>query len=737
MHIWKTLSFRLLVCVSSTLVDVSAERAVRQSRGNYAARRLVLTAQELLQAREDERAVKMLETVTERYPKDPIRFEAFLVLGKHYLKKHKELEAITSFRKLKGLHKAGETLTGHNRGLYLQSLYHTGVAFYQLRQYGKAFPVLRRITNEFPNTIWANQAYYFIGRSHFALSNWNKAIDSLNYVGTFVTDEGDALDCVEAGRTFFVKIEDADLPTQHRLGKQITVRLSTGSGDRETAICSPLGEDSEVFIGSLSTEVGEAKPNDKILQVLGGDQITVDYVDDNTEKGEKDVPRKAVVKVVSTAILDFTLGTYEGRAGAAFIGQPCFVAVTDVDLDSTAGQDSLKLKLVSRFIKESETERPSPTLEFNEPQQVDWQIRDEVDMTLSELGTKQPLHTGRFRGKVMLALAGENQKANRTDQILSCRVEDEVVAIYVDELHIGGNSPREVVARVKVAGELQNRPRATQPYVSDPVLKARKHLVEGEAFLELGRIFKGMGLEAGASEKCDLGLLLIDGIVTTNVSIPSSIRERAFQVKWNLEITKGDFRSAMATCRAFNNLFPDSPYVDAALMGMGRVKFEEADYDTALMFFRQVLALKTSEAKAEAQFMIAQSTERTELIQPDDSDEKSELTAKTITQYQLVADRYPESPYAGKALAKVIDYYVNTRDYAQADEMLSQVFKDYPDAQFLDQMLLKWTIVAYRMGDFRKSHQKCSRLIFEYPNSSFAEEAKKILPRIERKLKQD
>ncbi|MDA1143132.1 MAG: outer membrane protein assembly factor BamD [Planctomycetota bacterium] len=736
MHIWKTLSCLALVCVCSGRNEVDAQRAVRQSQGNYAAKRLILTAQELFQTHEDDRAVKMLETVIERYPKDDARFEAFLLLGKHYLDEHKELEAISHFKKLKSLYKPGETLTGENLSLYLQSLYHTGVAFYQLRQYGQAFPVLRRITNEFPNTIWANQAYYYIGRSHFALSNWNKAIDSLNYVGTFVTDEGEALEHVEAGRTFFVKIEDADLPTQHRLGKQISVKLTTGSGDSETAICHPLGEDSDVFIGSLSTEVGLARQDDKVLQVLGGDQITVEYADDNTEKGEKDVPRKAVVKVVSTATLDFTLGTYEGRAGAAFVGQHCFVAVTDVDLDSGAGQDSMKLKVVSRFIKESETE-PSPTLEFGEPQEVEWQIRDEVDMTLSEFGTEQPLHSGRFTGKVMLALAAENQKANRTDQILSCRVDDEVVAIYIDELHIGGDSPREVIARIKVAGELQNRPRATQSYVSDPVLKARKHLVEGEAFLELGRIFKGMGLEAGATEKCDLGLLLIDGIVTTNVSIPSSLRERAFQVKWNLEITKGDFKSAMATCRTFNNLFPDSPYVDAALMGMGRVKFEEADYATALMFFRQVLALRTSEAKAEAQFMIAESTERSELIKVENSAEEPEVSARTITQYQLVADRYPESPYAGKALAKVVDYYANTHDYARADDMLSQVFKDYPDAQFLDQMLLKWTLVAYRMGDFSKSHEKCSRLIFEYPSSSFAEEAKKILPRIERKLKRE
>jgi len=100
-----------------------------------------------------------------------------------------------------------------------------------------------------------------------------------------------------------------------------------------------------------------------------------------------------------------------------------------------------------------------------------------------------------------------------------------------------------------------------------------------------------------------------------------------------------------------------------------------------------------------------------------------------------VAERHPESEFAGSALAKVIDYYVKTKDYSQADDLLEQVFKDYPDAPFLDQMLLKWTIVSFRMQQYQKAHDKCSQLIFEFPSSTYAKQGKKVLPKIEKKLK--
>jgi hypothetical protein len=58
--------------------------------------------------------------------------------------------------------------------------------------------------------------------------------------------------------------------------------------------------------------------------------------------------------------------------------------------------------------------------------------------------------------------------------------------------------------------------------------------------------------------------------------------------------------------------------------------------------------------------------------------------------------------------------------------LLEQVFVDYPDAKFLDAMLLKWTLVAFQSGDFAKARDKCAQLISEYPDSPHAQKAKQM-----------
>jgi TolA-binding protein len=67
--------------------------------------------------------------------------------------------------------------------------------------------------------------------------------------------------------------------------------------------------------------------------------------------------------------------------------------------------------------------------------------------------------------------------------------------------------------------------------------------------------------------------------------------------------------------------------------------------------------------------------------------------------------------------------------------LLVQIFQDYPDAPFLDSMLLKWVLVSFSQGDYNKARDKCNQLLFEYPGSAYAEKARSVLPKIEAKLK--
>lgn len=720
-----------------------AEGGGQGDAAGYAAVQLLRRGQELLDSGEHERGAKILETIVEQYPADPIRFRAYLALGKHALARSQQMEAIGYLRNLKALDQPGQELEGEDRDLFLESLYLQGVAYFQTRQYAQSFPLLRRITNDFADTVWANQSYYYIGMCHFAQGNWSKAIEALGLVGTFVDETGDALEYAEAGRRFYVKIHDTDLPVLEKLGAEVKVTIASASGDTETVSLVPLPGDGSASLGSVATALGKAVPGDDVLQVIGGDTISTSYVDGNTREGEKDVARSRKVQVVGTAAVAFTRGDFESPAVAAFQGQPVFLTLTDADLDISAAADQAQVRVIARYQEEDDdADGGSATAGVDvekllETEEEKWRTRDEVVVPLTEFelaatgSAPAPVHSGLFRGQFELDPFGADRPVDKSDALLTVAVGDELVASVVDARHIGGTTPRTATASLKVSSEIDSRPRAVQYEVADPVVAAKKSLVEAEAFLELGRIFKAMGLSKGAREKVAEGLTRIEPIIRQAGVIPAGLTEQAFRTKWDLHITAGDYEAAIKTCELFNRLYPESPFVDQALLQIGRIKQESGDPAGAIAVYRRILGLKASQVKPEAQFRIAQTTEE---AKASDGTPVAGAIERAAVEYKVCAERYPDSPFAGESLGKLVDYHIEKKDYAAANDLLDQIFQDYPDAQFLDSMLLKWVMVAFRMGDVQKAHDKCSQLLFEYPASPFAERGRTILPKIEQRL---
>jgi TolA-binding protein len=701
--------------------------------GDMEAGRLLDKANELLTAGESERGIRMLETVVEQYPASRVRFAAYLALGRHCVNAREHMKAVSYLSNLKGLENPTEEVAPADREIYLEGMYLIGTAYFQMRNYEAAFPILRKITSNYANTVWANQAYFYIGMCHFVQKNWSKAVEALNLVGTFIDADAEAAQRVEAGRRFYLKVTDRDLPVLGKLGKQTWAEITTTHGDREKIECIPLGADGAVLIGSIATEIGAPRPDDRTLQVLGGDTLTVRYTDVNSREGMPNVPREAKASVVSSGVPSFTLGDFETSASAVYLDQPLCLMLHDVDLDTSDAAETATVKVLSRY-KQQEEESETPGAVdlkkiLNGEMGRQYKTRDEITLKLTETGSA-PVHSGRFTGRVSVQAVQADKPANPSDDVLTCAVDDEVVVTYTDELHLGGAVPRDVQSVLRTVGEIDNRPRASQDVVSDPVIRARKNLVEATAYLELARIFKSMGLAKGAKQKSIEGVDRVDVIIRSSSPIPSEIKQQAFKTKWELHMAAEDYASAIATCSLFNRLYPDSPLVDEALMGIARIRLENKEYPAALGVLNQILALSKSQAKAEAQFLIAEVTETVNADRPGGRE-------AAVQQYKLCAERYPDSEFAGRSLAKLVDYHVSMKDFAQANEVLEQVFQDHPDAAFLPEMLLKSVLVAYSSGDFAKARDKCAQILFEYPGSPSAEKAKQILPKVEAKLKAD
>ena len=323
---------------------------------------------------------------------------------------------------------------------------------------------------------------------------------------------------------------------------------------------------------------------------------------------------------------------------------------------------------------------------------------------------------------------------------MHCDELDELEVTYVDKVHLYGDKDRQTKARVKVSGSVNSGVSADQFVVFEAVLKARKNAVEAEALKGLGTIYKDMGLDDRAAQRADEALKKVDTIILDRKKLPGELVEQAFKLKWESEILKEDFQAATATCQAFNRLYPQSVLADKALMALSAALAEKGDFVEAVKSYNRVLALENPISAAEAQFRIGQVLQKQ--VDKDFEDkhksrwteagrsaatERHRAMGGAIAAYRKVYQTYPESSYAAQALSEVVRFYVDTEDFSEASDLLEQTFADFPDAAFLDEMLLLWAQVAFRMGDNETAQAKLRQLVFDYPSSKHVAEAQKKL----------
>jgi TolA-binding protein len=260
-----------------------------------AARKLNEAGELRYDAGEQEKAIELWRSVIERYPRSKARFQAHLKLGEHHLTKgnayekaRTHFEAVASEDNKDGQQRAEATLK-------------MGICFFEGRHYGQCFKVMRKVIEEFPVAEQVNQAYYYIGLGHFKQGHYGRAIAALEKVGTAVGDKDQNAEKLEAGKRFFVKIEDADLAILKK-DEAVSVKVRTSEGDEEKVKCVPIGRNVRVVLGSIPTRLGKPRPGNGILEVTGTAKVQVDYTDAHTAARAFDVDRKKQVTVVGRDI---------------------------------------------------------------------------------------------------------------------------------------------------------------------------------------------------------------------------------------------------------------------------------------------------------------------------------------------------------------------------------------------------------------------------------------------------
>lgn len=691
-------------------------RAARQAEAR--AKRMIAQAVEIAGEGDAQRSVGLLEAVPKMFPKSELRFKAWLELGRIRLEKGNGEEALAALRQAAGAKDAAVAA----EACLLQARAHRSAG-----RDSEASMLLRRITLEYPDSPFANDAWFEIGQIHFDARRWARAQEAFRRVGTAVPGASGAHASAvfaEAGHRFFVTVDDRDLAVAESLGEKVTVRAAAASGDVETLVLEPFGSDRSHGLASVPTTPAPSKPEDGVLTVVGGDEVTVTYVDAADSSGRNGRKVVAVAKMVSSAILSVMDGAGRQPLKGVFAGSPALVRLRDLDRDATPQADSVTVEAVSYRRREKGVKDAMDAEEGGEGPEAFEKV-GACRLSLRETGPR----TGVFEGRLTPVVDREAQRAGEVSAV----PEGKIVVSCTDEVHAQGTGPCTVEAEVAVLSGGSLAPRSIVSSASDPAMQGRKLLLEARLLRKWGGIFKEVGLDAQASAKADEGLQRIEEVfdLSRRQAVPRDVVENAYAAKWELLLVKGELDRAIGVCRELLRAYPDTVLADAALMGIAAIRAESDEIPKlaeAAKIYRSILAMPASANKAEAQFRLAGVLEKQARLRPA-LDGSIDL-GPALAAYRACAENHPQSSFAGEAFKRIVTWQIERKSFDQAVETLNRVFEDYPDAPWLDEMLLRWGVVSYRRGDTADAAARFRRVLEEYPSGQAAAQARSFLDRM-------
>jgi TolA-binding protein len=727
-----------------------------------AAKKLLEAGDARLDAGEPAKAVEVWKSVIERYPRSRHRFDAQLRLGNYYLDREK------AYDRARVHFEAAAAEENKSEEQRAEATLKLGVCFYHARNYGKSFSVMRDVIEKFPVSPQVNEAYYYIGLGHFQLGHYSRAIQALEKVGTTLSAESGVGEKLEAGKRLFVRIEDADLAVLEP-NQSVKVTCSTAAGDEETIDCFPVGRSVRLVFGSVPSRLGQPVKQNGTLEVRGGDKIKVTYTDEHTADKKLKVAVLKEVSVVGSALAAITDGAFSETVNGVVLGKNVNMRVIDADRDTSDAADTITAELhVYRLKTEEELEaeaiaraKDAPTVappadQPNKPLDAEaaaaqpeiekWKLVDKLQVTLKEtkvesLASDRPLtgkgdeetastpaasaqdgtlHTDVFQASAPLV---KTEQIVAGDDTLQALPSDEVRLVYLDEQYIKEGS-RQVQAVAKVLEGNIGGVRVTKAEISDQELKIQTQLRTADALTQIGNRYKDFGLHSKAKEKYEQAIGVCEDVAGDAAKIRGPLLEQLYVQLWNIYFAMDRLDMAAAMCQRLQTEFPNSGFVDDALLQLGEVARKQGDLERAIGIFTRLVAMETSQLRGEAQFGVAECYEA--MAAKAQGEGAAQLRDRAFQEFKRVYDQFPESGRVGEAVAKMANYYYIQKDYARAIDTFETVLNNQPDAKFLDVILFNYGRCLYRMDRKPEAQRRFEQLLAEFPESPLAADAKKI-----------
>jgi TolA-binding protein len=748
-----------------------------------AARKLLEAGDARLEAGEPAKAIEVWQSVIERYPRSRVRFDAHLKLGNYLLTKDRAYDRARTFFESAAVEENPNEEQRAEATLRIGECYYEsgnfGKCFKYMRDVIEKFPVSPQVNRAyyFIGLGHFKQGHY--SRAIQALERVGTALPppEPGADGTKPTPE-----ILEAGKRLFVRVEDADLAALEP-GKTVPVKLETAGGDTETVECIPIGRNVRLVVGTIPTALGKAAPNNGRLELRGGDKVKISYRDMHTAAGAKENLVVKEIPVVGTAVAAVMDGAYSETLQGVVLGRGVHLQVVDADFDLTDDADVLKATV--EVYREKTPEElaaeagpmgkvdtpPMPTK--SDPNKLDrFRKIDKVEVILTEAKivraapedtplpiipvdapkeepkndgepnpTQQPkqpetpkeqpkqpqppkddgtVHSGTFRAVVSLE---KSESVVADDQILQAQPNDLIVLTYIDSKNSIGE-PRTVIFKARVVEGSLGSVRVSQTQISDQELRVKTQLKTASALTNIGNRYKEFGLKQHADAKYQQAMTMCEEISTEARKLGGRTLEETYVQLWKIyfEMDKLDLAAAMS--QRLQREFPNSEFVDAALLSLADVARKQSQHQRAIGIYTSVLRLDKSPLRGEAQFGIAECYE--EMAKAAEGARSAQLFDQSFQEYKKVFDLYPDSGRVGEAVAKMANYYYVQKDYARAIDVFETVLRTHPDAKFLDVILFNYGRCLYRLGKKTEARKQFDQMIADFPESPLAPDAKKI-----------
>ncbi len=777
-----------------------------------AARKLLEAGDTRFEAEELKKAVEIWQSVIERYPRSRVRFGAHMRLGNFFLDRDRAYDrARVQFESV---------ITDENRdeAQQAEATLKMGVCFYQARNFGKCFQVMRDVIEKYPVHKQVNEAYYYIGLGHFQLGHYSRAILALEKVGTTLANEEGRIEKVEAGKRLFVKIEDADLSALDQ-GQTVKVRCEATSGDVEIVDCFSVGRNVRIVLGSIPSRLGKPQLGNGKLEVKGDDKVKVTYVDQHTADKKFDQKVLKEVSVVGDGVASITDGAFNETLRGVVLGKSVNIQISDPDRDLTDDSDKLTayvdvyraktdeeieaetielLKKEDATAPDTSNAKPLDGEEEAEPKIDRFKRVDRVAITLNEVkverkvtnlsddrepakpaedgaappATNKPvepaakpeaakpeaakpeaakpqatekdsaapepqatdakpepadpiddnsIHSGVFRTTVSLAKVEE---VVADDEVLQALPGDLVRITYLDERNSTDGISEVLYEARCIEGNLGGV-RVTKSSISDKELRIRTQLKTADALTNIGNRYKEFGLKKNADAKYAQALQICEQITGEASRLGGRLLEETYVQLWHIYFQMDRLELAAAMAQRLQRDFPNSGFVDDALLQLADVARKQGNTQRAIGIYSRLVNMQTSQLRGEAQFGIAQCYEQMAEAAPNEQ-AASQLNDRAFQEYKKVFDSFPDSGRVGEAVSRMANYYYRQKDYGRAVDTFETVLSDYPDAKFLDVILFNYGRCLYRMNRKADARRKFDQLIGDYPESTLATDAKKI-----------